>query len=71
MEVDYTGHLVVQFSEREQEGNDEIIYFHPEEYQLDLKHFCMNVSVSAFLTGRYILISQMENPVVIRKCWVN
>jgi len=48
MEVDYTGHLVVQFSERDQEGNDEIIYLHPEEYQLDLKHFlyeCVSVSI--------------------------
>ena len=48
MEVDYSGHLVVQFSEREQEGNDEIIYLHPEEYQLDLKHFlyeCISVSI--------------------------
>lgn len=48
MPVDYSGHLVVQFSEREQEGNDEIIYLHPEEYQLDLKHFlyeCVSVSI--------------------------
>jgi len=48
MEVDYTNHLVVQFSERDQEGNDEIIYLHPEEYQLDLKHFlyeCVSVSI--------------------------
>ncbi len=48
MDVDYLGHLVVQFSEREQEGNDEIIYLHPEEYELDLKHFmyeCISVSI--------------------------
>jgi uncharacterized metal-binding protein YceD (DUF177 family) len=47
MGVEYSGHLVVQFSEREQEGNDEIIYLHPEEYQLDLKHYLYeSISVS-------------------------
>jgi len=47
MDVDYSGHLVVQFTENEKEGNDEIIYLHPEEYQLDLKHYlyeCVSVS---------------------------
>jgi uncharacterized protein len=48
MDVDYTGHLVVRFSEREEEGDDELIILHPEEYRLDLKHYlyeCISVSL--------------------------
>jgi uncharacterized metal-binding protein YceD (DUF177 family) len=47
MDVDYSGHLVVQFTENEKEGNDEIVYLHPEEYKLDLKHYlyeCVSIS---------------------------
>jgi uncharacterized protein len=48
LDVDYSGHLVVRFSDRDQEGDDEIIYLHPEEYKLDLKHYlyeCISVSI--------------------------
>jgi uncharacterized protein len=39
MDVDYSSHLVVRFSEKEEEGDDELIFLPPEEYRLDLKHY--------------------------------
>jgi uncharacterized metal-binding protein YceD (DUF177 family) len=48
LDVDYIGHLVVRFSEQEKEGDDEIIFLHPDEHQLDLKHYfyeCISVSI--------------------------
>jgi uncharacterized metal-binding protein YceD (DUF177 family) len=45
--VSYTGELVVRFSETRQESGDEVIYLHPYEYQLDLKHYlyeCISLS---------------------------
>jgi uncharacterized metal-binding protein YceD (DUF177 family) len=33
------GHLVVRFSETEKEQDDEVIYLHPEDHQLDLRHY--------------------------------
>ena len=35
--VSCKGHLVVRFSETEQDPDDEIIFLHPEDHQLDLK----------------------------------
>jgi len=48
MEVDFDGHLVVRFSEHDEEGNDELIFLHPEEHRLDLKQYlyeCISVSI--------------------------
>ncbi len=45
--VDYTGHLVVRFSETEKEQDEEVIFLHPDEYQVDLKHYlyeCLSLS---------------------------
>jgi uncharacterized metal-binding protein YceD (DUF177 family) len=46
--VSCSSRLVVRFSETEQEPDDEVIYLHPEEYQLDLKHYlyeCISLSL--------------------------
>lgn len=48
METDYTGHLVVRFSDKDEEGDDELIFLHPEDHTLDLKHYlyeCISVSI--------------------------
>ena len=48
MEVDFTGHLLVRFSEQEEEEDDEIIFLHPDDHQLDLKHYfyeCISISI--------------------------
>jgi len=48
MDMDYTGHLVVRFSEQEDEDDDEIMFLHPEDHHLDLKHYfyeCISVSI--------------------------
>jgi uncharacterized metal-binding protein YceD (DUF177 family) len=37
--VENDSHLVVRFSETEKEGDDEIIFLHPEDHRLDLKHY--------------------------------
>lgn len=37
--VDYSDNLVVRFSENPPEEDDEIIYLHPDDHLLDLKHF--------------------------------
>ena len=47
MGVDYTGHLVVRFSEHEEEGDEELIFLRPEDYKLDLKqYFYESISVN-------------------------
>ncbi len=47
MDVETDGHLVVRFTEDEQENTDEIMYLHPEDHQLNLKHyFYESLSVS-------------------------
>jgi uncharacterized protein len=45
--VSYNAHLVVRFSETEQDPDDEIIFLHPEDHQLDLKQYLYEfISVS-------------------------
>jgi uncharacterized metal-binding protein YceD (DUF177 family) len=46
--VDHESHLVVQFSEEEKDGGDEILYLHPEDHRLDLKHYfyeCLSLAI--------------------------
>jgi uncharacterized metal-binding protein YceD (DUF177 family) len=46
--VSYSGHLVVRFSETEKEPDDEVIFLHPEESQINLKHYlyeCISLSI--------------------------
>ena len=46
--VSYEGHLVVRFSETEQEPDEEVIYLHPEDYELKLAHYlyeCISLSI--------------------------
>ncbi len=46
--VSYAGHLVVRFSETDREPDDEIIYLHPEDSRLDLRHYlyeCISLSL--------------------------
>ena len=46
--VEYDSHLVVQFSEEEKEGDGEILYLHPEDHRLDLKHYfyeCLSLAI--------------------------
>ena len=48
MDADFTGHLVVRFSEQVEEGDDEIVILNPEDHQLDMKHYfyeCISVSL--------------------------
>lgn len=48
MPVNYTGHLIVRYSETEKEPDDEVIFIHPEESLLDLTHFfyeCIFLSI--------------------------
>lgn len=48
LDVDFTGHLVVRFSEHEEEGDDELIFLHPDENKIDLKQYfyeCISVSI--------------------------
>jgi uncharacterized protein len=48
MPVTYSGKLVVRFSETGQVADDEVIVLHPDEYQLDLKHYlyeCISLSL--------------------------
>ena len=37
--VDYSGHLMVRFSESEKDPDEEVIWLKPEEYKLDLSHY--------------------------------
>ena len=39
MPLFYSGHLVVKLSETENESDDEVIFIHPDESLLDLKHY--------------------------------
>jgi uncharacterized metal-binding protein YceD (DUF177 family) len=46
--IAYKGHLVVRFSETDKEQDDEVIFLHPGDYRLDLKHYlyeCVSVSI--------------------------
>lgn len=46
--VTFDGHLIVRFSETEKEPDDEVIFLHPDDYQLDLKHYfyeCISLSI--------------------------
>ena len=46
--VIYNGHLVIRFSETEKEPDEEVIFLHPEEYQLNLRHYfyeCLSLSI--------------------------
>jgi uncharacterized metal-binding protein YceD (DUF177 family) len=46
--VSYNGHLVVRFSETEKEPDEEVIFIHPDEYELDLRHYlyeCLSLSL--------------------------
>lgn len=46
--VSYSGHLVVRFSETEKEPDEEVIFLHPDEYELDLRHYlyeCLSLSI--------------------------
>jgi len=46
--VSYNGQLIVRFSETGKEPDDEVIFLHPEESQLDLKHYfyeCVSLSI--------------------------
>jgi uncharacterized metal-binding protein YceD (DUF177 family) len=46
--VSYSSKLVVRFSETEQDTDDEVIFLHPDEYQLNLKHYlyeCISLSL--------------------------
>lgn len=44
----YRGHLVVRFSETEKEQDEEVIFLHPDDSQLDLRHYlyeCISLSI--------------------------
>lgn len=46
--VVYDDHLVVKFSESEKEPDDTIIFLHPEDNEINLKHYlyeCMSLSI--------------------------
>ena len=46
--VSYEGHLVVRFSETGKEPDDEVIFLHPEDYELNLTHYlyeCISLSI--------------------------
>ncbi len=46
--VSYSGQLVVRFSETEKDPDDEVIFLHPEESQINLKHYlyeCICLSI--------------------------
>jgi uncharacterized metal-binding protein YceD (DUF177 family) len=46
--VPFSGHLVVRFSETEKEPDDEVIFLHPEDSELDLKHYlyeCISLTI--------------------------
>jgi uncharacterized metal-binding protein YceD (DUF177 family) len=46
--VDFSGQLLVKFSENPQEEDDEVIFLHPDESRLDLKHYlyeCLSLSI--------------------------
>jgi len=44
----YSGHLVVRFSETEKEPDEEVVFLHPEDSQLNLRHYlyeCISLSI--------------------------
>ncbi|MBN2482014.1 MAG: DUF177 domain-containing protein [Bacteroidales bacterium] len=46
--IAFTGHLMVKFNEKQQESYEEVMILHPEDNQLDLKHYlyeCISLSV--------------------------
>ncbi len=46
--VDYHGNLVVRFSETEKEPDDEVIFMHPDDHQINLTHYlyeCLSLSI--------------------------
>jgi uncharacterized metal-binding protein YceD (DUF177 family) len=48
MPVEYQGHLVVRFSAEEKEPDEDVIFLHPEDYQIDLKHYlyeCLSLNI--------------------------
>lgn len=51
--VSYQGQLLVRFSETINDTGDEVIILHPEEYQLDLKHYLYE-SISLIIPMRKV-----------------
>jgi len=48
MPVSYEGFLMVRFGEEEEDVNDEVMVLHPEEHQIDLKHYlyeCISLAI--------------------------
>jgi uncharacterized protein len=48
MPVEYSGHLMVRFSETEKEPDEEVIFLHPDEDGMDLRHYlyeCLSLSI--------------------------
>jgi uncharacterized protein len=48
LSIAYNGHLVVRFSETEKEPDDEVIFLHAGDHQLDLCHYfyeCIALSI--------------------------
>lgn len=46
--VQYNGHLVVRFSELENESDEDVIWLRPDDYELDLRHYfyeCLSLSI--------------------------
>jgi uncharacterized protein len=46
--VSFSGHLIVKFSETDKEPDEEVIFLHPEENEIDLKHYlyeCLRLSI--------------------------
>jgi uncharacterized metal-binding protein YceD (DUF177 family) len=46
--VSFTGHPVVRFTETEKEADEDVIFLHPDDYQLDLSHYlyeCLSLSM--------------------------
>ena len=48
MTVSYDGFLMARFGEEEEDAHDEVIVLHPEEHQIDLKHYlyeCISLAI--------------------------
>jgi len=46
--LEYRGHLIVRFSETAMESDEEVMWIHPDEYELDLRHYlyeCLSLSI--------------------------
>jgi uncharacterized metal-binding protein YceD (DUF177 family) len=37
--VDFSGNLMVKFSETEKDPDEEVLFLHPDEHQLNLMHY--------------------------------